>query len=268
MVLKIFLIILYFLVLYNFTFLNIWNIYNFNISSLDFILFVLYFLISVFGIIFLLFYNIKNIAVKNNLKHTFKSIVFLYIFLIIGFFISQEFLIQNRDMLTETKLSGNLSFLYLSLWLLVSPILVFIKSAKIKISLILSRKLLWILVFIILLRHLVDFFKSHYPYWEWFLDYWNYFYSILFDSPVIWSGTIGAIMIILLWITSNVFSLKKLWWKIWKKLHLLVFPAYLFSMLHVWYLDRIDWFYWWFTVIIILFRTIAFIKKRYIKKKI
>jgi len=153
------------------------------------------------------------------------------------------------------------------LCLLVSPILTFVKNIKIRDFLTLFRKLLWILVFIILLRHIVDFFQWHYPYWEGIMDYWNYFYSILFESPVIWSGTVWAVMIVLLWLTSNKFFVRKMWAKVWKWLHFLVFPAYLFSMLHVWYLDRLDWFYWWFTVLIVLARIMSSIARRHRRRK-
>ncbi len=267
MIIKIILIILYLLVLYNFTFLEIVNIYLFNTKELDFILFILYFIISIWWLIFLRFFQIKDTSLKNNFKHTFKSILFLYIFLIVWFFISQDFLIQNRDTLTETKLSWNLAFLFLSFWLLVSPILTFIKDIKTRDFLTLFRKLLWILVFVIILRHVIDFFQSHYPTWEWIMDYYNYFIWILFESPVIWSGTIWTIMIILLWITSNKFSVRSLWSKFWKALHFLVFPIYLFSILHLWYLDRLDWFYIWFTVLIILARIISTIARRDRRKK-
>lgn len=267
MIIKIILIILYFLVLYNFTFLEIVNIYTFDTREIDFVLFVLYLIISIWWLIFLRFFQIKNIYLKNNLNHTFKSILFLYLFLVSWFFISQEFLIQNRDILTETKLSWNLSFIYLSFWLLVSPVLTFVTSIKTRVFLTLFRKLFWILVFIIILRHIIDFFQSHYPMWEWFLDYYNYFTWVVFESPVLWSGTIGAIIILLLWLTSNKFSVQKLWAKLWKALHFLVFPAYLFSMLHVWYLDRLDWFYWGFTVLIVLARIIATIARRHRRKK-
>jgi rubredoxin/NAD(P)H-flavin reductase/DMSO/TMAO reductase YedYZ heme-binding membrane subunit len=166
-----------------------------------------------------------------------------------------------------TKLSWNLVFLYLSLWLLISPILTFIKNTKIRVILTLFRKLLWILVFIIILRHVIDFFQSKYPYWNGIMDYWDYFYWILFDSPVIWSGTLWTIIIVLLWITSNKISVRKMWWKFWKWLHFLVFPAYLFVMLHLWYLGRIDWFYEGFTILIILTRIISTVSRRYRRKK-
>lgn len=267
MILKIILTILYFLVLYNLTFVEIIDIYTFNSRSIGYFLFVIYLVISILWLIFTKFYLIRDKIIKNELNYTFKSIFFLYLFLIIWFFISQEYLIQNRTMLTETKLSWNLSFIFLSLWLLISPILTFIKTIKIRDYLILFRKLLWILVVIILLRHVVDFFQSHYPYWDGFFDYFNYFISTL-ESPVIWSWTIGSIFLLLLWITSNKFSVRKIWAKFWKRLHFLVFPAYFFSMLHVYYLWRLDWFYWWITVVIILARIIATIARRHRRKKI
>lgn len=267
MILKTILTLIYFQVLYIFTFIEIWDVYNQNWNSILFIFFTLNLVISISGLIFLRKYNTKNIDIKNEIIYTFKSIFFLYLFLIIWFFISQEYLTQNRLMLTETKLSWNLSFLFLVLGLLVSPILTFVKNIKIRDFLVLFRKIFGILVFIIFLRHIVNFFQSHYPNWEVFLDYFNYFIWVVFESPVLWSGTIWWVMLILLGITSNKFSVKKIWWKLWKILHLLVFPAFLFTMLHIYYLWRLDWFYWWFTWLIILARIIATISRRHKRKK-
>ncbi len=73
-------------------------------------------------------------------------------------------------------------------------------------------------------------------------------------------------MVILLGLTSNTFSIQKIGTIFWKKLHFLVFPIYLFSMLHVWYLWRIDWLYGGFTVIIILARIVSGVSRRYRRK--
>gem|GEM_PF-4544168 len=67
-------------------------------------------------------------------------------------------------------------------------------------------------------------------------------------------------IILLLGLTSNKFSCMKMR-KWWKKLHLLVFPAYVSSMLHIWYLDRIDWFYGSITLSIIIMRAGVYILK-------
>ncbi len=259
MIVKAFLIVLYTSVLYNFIFLDIGNIYNLNFPSLDFLMFIWNLIVSLLGIISLWIFQIKDIRIKNNSRNTFYSIICLYIYLIVWFFISQEYLIANRDLLTVTKLSWYLSFLFLSLWLFVSPVLFFIKNVKLKLFLILSRKLLWILVCIILIRHIIDFFVTHYPWGTWIWDYWNYFISQI-ENPVIWSGTVGAVIILLLGLTSNKFSCMKMR-KWWKKLHLLVFPAYVSSMLHIWYLDRIDWFYGSITLSIIIMRAGVYILK-------
>jgi hypothetical protein len=88
MIIKILLLILYFVVLYNFTFLDITNIYTFNLDSLSFLWFVLYLIITIWWLLTIRFINIKDIKIKNNFNHTFKSIFFLYFFIIIWFLIS------------------------------------------------------------------------------------------------------------------------------------------------------------------------------------
>lgn len=269
MILKTLLTFFYFLVLYNFTFIEVGSVYNLNFSDPRFWIFIEYFLFALLGLSFVQLYIFKDAIINKELKYTFSSVIFIYIFIIWGFFLSQEYLIYSfesgkRMGLSEAQLSWNLAFLFLSLSLLISPILYFIKNITLKLHLILFRKIFGILVAIIFLRHFIDFFQSHYPYVEGFIDYTNYFFSTMM-SPVIWTGTLAWIWIIFLWLSSNKVSIKLLWWKLWKALHTLVFPIYLFSMLHVWYLGRIDWFYGGITLILIVARISAFLSKRYKK---
>jgi len=271
-VLKIFLSLFYAWVLTIFLFIEIIVVYQQVWVSPMFILFVANFIIVVATWILAKIFLFKNSALQRELIYTSSSLVYIYIFMILGFFISQEYILRSfeagsRVWVSETQLSGNLWFLFLSLWLFISPLVYFVSNIQVKQYLIKFRKILWILVFVIFLRHFIDFFQSHYPNGDGFVDYFIYFRGQIW-YPVIWSGAIWGLIIVLLGITSNNISMKLIGWKTWKLLHKLVYPAYIFTVLHVWFLARIDWFYILLPVLVFVLRFYVFLEKRKQKKYI
>jgi len=114
--------------------------------------------------------------------------------------------------------------------ILFIPILAKVFNFSLAKKLMVFRKELWILMWVLALVHWIQYFlsKDSYQFWEswfwttdWWINYLAYWFMALFIT-------------LILTITSNNFSLKKLW-KYWKKIHRFVYVLLFFAFLHVFY---------------------------------
>ena len=252
--------------LYITSLVNLENIYQFNFSDILTIIYFLYLGISIFSLFYFRFFKISNNTIKDEVAYFIKIIFLLSVFLLPSFFINHYFIIEH---LWESSLYlrsyWKIAFLFFALALLVSPILNSFKDIKIRDYLILSRKIFWILSFLFFLKHWLEYFSSEYIFQVQYhnkIPYFQYVYENMLVRPDAISWFVVWVMIFLLWITSNKISVKLLSWKRWKVLQSLVYPAFLLSVIHVAFASRFDNFYIFLFVIVVLFRTIAYVSNK------
>jgi sulfoxide reductase heme-binding subunit YedZ len=115
------------------------------------------------------------------------------------------------------------------LWfLLILPILSKVFSIKIASRLMIFRKEIWILMWVMAFVHSIQYFIEPYSYMFWEIEFWWLNWNVTYLA---W-WFLGLIITIILTVTSNNFSIKKLW-KSWKVLHRTVYILLIFSLLHV-----------------------------------
>ena len=86
----------------------------------------------------------------------------------------------------------------------------------------------------------------------------DYTYNNLLKRADALSWLVAWLLMLLLWISSNKLSVRILSWKWWKRLHSLVYPTFIISVIHVAYASRFDNFYIFLLVFVIVTRTIAY----------
>lgn len=249
--------------LFSISFVNVENIYQFNFNDIYSIIYFIYFLVWIFWVTFFRYIKVNNNLLREELLYTIKSIFLLSLFAIPSFFINHTFILEH---LWESNLYlrsyWKISFLFFALALVVSPILKFVKNIKIRDNLILSRKLFWILSFIFFLKHWLEYFSIEYIFQVQYHNdksYFQYVYENMLIRYDALSWTIAWIIMLLLWITSNKFSVKILSWKKWKSIQSLVYPTFLLSILHIAIASRFENFYIFLFISVIFIRTVSYI---------
>lgn len=144
------------------------------------------------------------------------------------------------------------SFLYLSGWhhaiketwekaldllffLLFLPILASVLNLSFAKKLMIFRKEIWILMWVLAIVHTTAYFTDFSPIWFWEKNFWFFSWEITYLA---W-WFLATIIAIVLTITSNIYS-QKLLWKKWKLLHKTVYILLIFALLHVIFLKI-----WW-----------------------
>ena len=251
------------LLLFIITFVNTENIYMMNFSDIYTIWYLIFLLFWILWIIWFRFLKINNNILREELLYTIKSIFFIVIFLIPSFFIIHHFMFEH---LWESNLYlrayWKIAFLYFAFALVISPILRFVKNIKIRDNLILSRKILWILTFIFFLKHGLEYFAVEYIYQTKYtsdMTYLGYVYKNMLVRYDALSWLIAWILMLLLWLTSNKISVKLFWWKKWKAVQSLVYPAFLLSAIHIAFASRFDNFYIFLVIFVVLIRSVSYI---------
>lgn len=245
---------------------NIEDIYQFNFNNIYVISYFAYLFISIFWLILFRKININNNILKDEIFYTLKSILFLSIFIIPTFFINHFFILEH---IWESNLYlrsyWKIAFLFFALALLVSPILKFIKNNSFRENLILSRKIFWILAFVFFFKHGLEYFAIEYIYQVQYhsdISYFQYVYENMLVRPDALSWMVAWVMMFLLWITSNKFSIKILTWKWWKTIQTLVYPWFLLSVIHVAIASRFDNFYLFLFVLVVFVRTFSYFSNK------
>ena len=168
-----------------------------------------------------------------------------WIILYFGFYYSHQWEINLalRDL-------WRISFLYVTLSLLVSPIISMFDFQK----LLPWRRVFWVISFFLALAH------------TWVYFYFEKIYSNSFfvlaniKEPDVFSWIIWLILIFILWVTSNNFSVKILRWT-WNKIQSLVYPLFLILALHVAFSSRFEGFYMVLIGSLVIFRSVAFLNR-------
>ncbi len=124
---------------------------------------------------------------------------------------------------------GSVAF-YILLWLLfIKPLTLIFSDVRLFAKLLILRKQFWVLMLWFFLGHSIWTVLS-----IWYADIILLIQAQGLKSYFFW-GILAGIIIFLLWITSNIYSMKLLK-KNWKRLHKLVYPALLFTALHIYFI--------------------------------
>lgn len=255
-----------FFFLFIISFVNIENIFQHNFSDTYTLFYYLYLIFSVAFLIWLRFLKLRNSFFKEEVLYTIKSLVYLSIFIFPALLINHHFIIEH---ISESNLYlrsyWRIAFLYLSLALIISPILKFIKNNTLRDNLILIRKILWILSFIFFLKHGLEYFASEYIFQIQLhsdVSYFQYVYENMLVRYDAMSWAIAWILMLLLWITSNKVSVKLLTGKFWKSLQSLAYPLFLISIIHIAFASRFEEFYIFLTILVVSVRTISYLTNK------
>ena len=161
------------------------------------------------------------------------------------------FLIKNKKYVSGILyFLSILSFLYLTsndhhviketweysldlLWfILFLPILYKVFNSSLAWKLMLFRKELWILMWILAIIHSLKYFLDPFPIWFWESSFWYFNWEITHMS---W-WFLALIITIVLTITSNNYCIKKIC-KFWKPLHRTTYVLLILTLLHVIFLE-------------------------------
>lgn len=153
-----------------------------------------------------------------------KQRKYISVFIYVLCFLSFIFLIDLNTAHQTWEIS--ISLLWFLLWL---PILSKVLNFKLATSLMLFRKEIWILMWVMAFVHSLQYFIDEYSYKIWEKWFWILWWQL---SSYAW-WFLALIITIVLTITSNKYSVKLLWWKKWKLLHRTVYLLIIFVLLHV-----------------------------------
>ena len=143
-----------------------------------------------------------------------------------------------------------LSFLYIALALSVTPIVKLTWNHK----LFSYRRTFWVISFFMAILHAIYYFYIEYKFQN------TFFILEHFKTWDIITWIIWLFIIIILWITSNNFSIKILKSN-WTKIQSLTYPLFVIITLHVAFASRFDSFYIIIISLLVLTRTAAYFKK-------
>lgn len=165
------------------------------------------------------------------------------IFLFFGFYFgnSGEMNLLLRDF-------GRVSFFYLTLALAVTPIISLMKKEGFAPY----RRVFGVLSFLFAIAHTALYFSTEYTYQK------TFFVLAHFKELDVFSGVIAFIIIAILGITSNNYSVRLLKGT-WKKIQVFAYPLFLIAALHVAFASRFEGFYITIISLLILLRTAAFL---------
>jgi len=250
------------LFLYIISFVNIEKIIALDFSNFYVISFLLFFF---FSIIFTIIWKIKKSLFSSEIKYIIQFILFACILLLPWFFINHHFLAENLwDNNLYLRIYWKLAMWYFAMALIISPILQFVKHPIWREHLILSRKILWILSAIFFLKHWLEYFWMEYVFQQkYHMDtpYLDYVINNLKTRYDAISGLVAWVVMVILWLTSNKFSVSFLWKK-WKKLQWIVFPWFILSSIHVAFSSRFEEFYIFLIWLVVIARLVAYLNRK------
>lgn len=156
------------------------------------------------------------------------------------------------------RMYGRVAMIYLTLTLMVSPIAAYISNKPFRERFIHLRKLLGLAGFSFFLAHMYQYVIMEYGY-HGSNGFLSYFFGNVVARPDAFSWVIAGISMLILWLTSNGFSMQKLWGKRWKTIQNFAYPLFLLSLIHVAFASRFDLFYGLLAVILVLTRTVSYL---------
>ncbi len=257
------------------SFVNIEKIINLDFTNIYVLSFFWFFIFWLFLIIIQKIFTfaplirgscLKDWGVFKELKYIAQFILFSCILLLPWFFINHHFLAEHLwENNLYLRVYWKLAMWYFAMALIISPILEFVKHPIWREHLILSRKILWILSAIFFLKHWLEYFALEYIFQNKFhvdtpyIDYVINNLLVRFDAL---SWVVAWILMLILLLTSNKFSQRFLWWKKWKKIQFLVFPAFLLSAVHIAFASRFDEFYIFLISIVVILRLVSYLNRK------
>lgn len=146
--------------------------------------------------------------------------------------------------------TGRISFLYITFSLLVTPIISLFDFQR----LLPWRRVFWVISFLLAIAHFFIYFYLEKLYSN------TFFVAEHFKQSDVITWIVGFILILILWLTSNNFSVKKLKWT-WNQIQSLAYPLFIIVAIHVAFASRFDNFYMISITILALFRSVAYYKK-------
>jgi NAD(P)H-flavin reductase/rubredoxin/DMSO/TMAO reductase YedYZ heme-binding membrane subunit len=181
----------------------------------------------------------------------------------------------------DVKITWFISYYYLILVLLISPIsYIFYKFNLLKkySNLVVSfRRPVWILTWIMALTHWFKFDERVYSMWEKYYSekttFLNFIYDGIFNGAtwtILWMNSysfwfwfVWIVIMLILLSTSNNFSQKLLWAKVWKYIQRLIYPLFIIIVLHIFFVWWWKWIYMYPAIILVLSRLYVFFDKNF-----
>ena len=248
------------------TLVNTENIFQNNVFQLFVLIYFLYLILSALWLILFKRFKFKNPLIKQEWFSTLQFILYTCVLILPAVWLVHYFILWT---LWGTGLYlrsyGKVAFLYLVLALSISPILTFVKNKKISDMLIVMRKVIWILSFIFFLKHGLEYFSMEYLFAikhtpiVWYRSYVRNNFLVRLDAS---TWVVAWILMFVLGITSNKFSVKFLSWSLWKKVQSLAYPAFLVASIHVAFASRFDIFYVMLVIWLVFLRSISYLAHR------
>ncbi len=241
---------------------NIEKIVHLDLPNIYTVLLFLYILVAISIIILS---RMMRKPFSREILYIMRFILLFSSLLLPWIFINHNFLVEH---LWESNLYlrayGKVAMWYFAMALVVSPVLQYVKKTIWREYIIFSRKILWILSFIFFLKHWLEYFSLEYIYHEQYYmetPYLDYVLENLLVRYDALSWSVAWILMLVLWLTSNKFSVRFLWKK-WKILQLLVFPAFLISAVHIAFASRFEWFYVFLISFVVIMRLAWYLNRK------
>ncbi len=248
--------------LFDLSFLNIEKLVYFKIQNIYVLVFLIFFVLS---IVFTVIWKFKKNLFSKELNYIIQFILFACILLLPWIFINHHFLAEHLwENNLYLRVYWKLAMWYFAMALIISPILQFVKHPIWREHLILSRKILGILSFFFFLKHWLEYFAMEYIFQTKYhitTPYIDYVINNLKTRYDAISGLVAGALIIVLWLTSNKFSVITLWKK-WKKVQWLVFPGFILASIHIAFSSRFEWFYIFLIWLVVTARLTAYLNRK------
>ncbi len=250
-------------------FFNVESVFQNKTLEIRTIIYVVYFLFSVLWLTLLKYIKIENKKIKQELFSSIQFIFHICVLALPAILLVHYFIIWKWWWTSlYFRAYGKVAFLYLVLALSISPIVSFVKNKKISDTLILMRKVLWILSFLFFLRHGIEYFNTEYIFaikHTPAIGYLDYVWQNLLIRNDALTWVIAWILMLVLWITSNKLSINLLG-ATWKKVQSIAYPAFLIAIIHVAFTSRFNAFYVALILWLIYIRTISYLQNSNVQK--
>ena len=248
------------------TLVNTEHIYQNNFFQVYVLIYILYFLVAAVWLLFFKRLKFKNALIKQERFSTLQFIVYTCVLILPAIWLVHYFILWTLWWTgLYLRAYGKVAFLYLVFALSISPILTFVKNKKISDMLIIMRKIIWILSFVFFLKHGLEYFSMEYLFAIkhtpviWYRSYIRQNFLVRLDAS---SWVVAWILMLILWITSNKFSVKLLSGTTWKKVQSLAYPAFLVASIHVAFSSRFDMFYVLLVVRLVFIRSVSYLAQK------
>ncbi len=157
----------------------------------------------------------------------------------------------------DLRMYGRVAMIYLTLALLISPLALYISDRKNSVRFISLRKLFGLAGFYFYLIHAYQYIAMEYGYHTGpgFIAYLS---GNILARPDALSGVVAGMIMLVLWLTSNQFSLRILSPKVWKTVQSLAYPLFLLTLIHIAFASRFETLYSLLIIVLISVRTLAY----------